>query len=99
MTFKISKKWAVTAIVILIGYTLALGQANPNQTAKVTPCCWPYSGGGFLQYLPPDYNSNTDKYPLMIFLHGLGEKGNGTTDIWRVAANGVPKIINGGYNF
>jgi gliding motility-associated-like protein len=103
MIFKISKKWAVTAAIVIMASTLlcsvAQGQANPNQTAKVTPCCWPYSGGGFLQYLPPDYNSNTDKYPLMIFLHGLGEKGNGTTEIWRVAANGPPKIINGGYNF
>ena len=29
----------------------------------------------------------------MIFLHGLGETGNGKTDLYKVAANAVPKLI------
>ncbi|MEJ2004031.1 MAG: hypothetical protein P8X57_03485, partial [Cyclobacteriaceae bacterium] len=34
---------------------------------------------GYLEYLPPDYYSNpTRKYPLMVFLHGKGERGNGS---------------------
>jgi len=32
---------------------------------------------GYLEYLPPDYNSNTP-HPLIIYFHGAGEVGNGT---------------------
>jgi dienelactone hydrolase len=36
---------------------------------------------GYLEYLPQDYNNNSNKYPVVIFLHGLGERGTNTTDI------------------
>lgn len=53
---------------------------------------------GFYEYKPTDYNANpTTQYPLMIFLHGIGERGNGTTELSRVAGNAVPKYINAGH--
>jgi hypothetical protein len=43
---------------------------------------------GFYIYLPPDYDpSNT--YPLVIWLHGHGQKGNGTTELSRVISSGA----------
>lgn len=59
------------------------------------------SGGlfvGFYDFRPPGYvASNTaKKYPLIIFLHGIGERGNGTTDISRVTANGIARDIKNG---
>ncbi len=52
---------------------------------------------GFLEYKPSDYNVNlTTKYPMIIFLHGIGERGNGTSQIWSVASNGIPKYIQAG---
>ncbi|WP_448518550.1 PKD domain-containing protein [Rhodoflexus sp.] len=49
------------------------------------------SGGiGFMEFLPPDYNNGNKKHPLMIFLHGIGERGNGTTDLRRVVTRGTP---------
>src|SRR6476661_4698762 len=59
------------------------------------------SGGrfiGFLEYKPADYQQTdkTKKYPLIIFLHGIGERGNGTTELNRVATNGIPKYIKYG---
>jgi hypothetical protein len=42
---------------------------------------------GFVEYLPAGY-SPSDKWPLMIFLHGAGEVGNGTTDLGKVRVNG-----------
>lgn len=62
-----------------------------NQTTKKTSTNLPY-----LEYLPDDYNTTNKKYPLLIFLHGLGEKGNGTTEISRVAQNGPPMEIKNG---
>jgi predicted esterase len=52
---------------------------------------------GFYQYTPVDYNATGEKYPLIIFLHGIGERGNGTTDLPSVANNGVPKYIKNGH--
>ena len=48
---------------------------------------------GFWEYKPVDYNANpTTKYPLIIFLHGIGERGNGTTQLSMVAGAGPPKL-------
>lgn len=52
---------------------------------------------GFYEYKPVDYNLYpSKKYPLIIFLHGIGERGNGTTEISRVLSNGIPSLINQG---
>jgi len=51
---------------------------------------------GYLEYLPDDYATTTGQYPIMVFLHGIGEEGNGTTQIQAVAVNGPPKIIAAG---
>jgi predicted esterase len=53
---------------------------------------------GFLEYKPADYSSNTTtKYPLIIFLHGIGERGNGTTMLQDVTCCGIPRIIRLGH--
>src|SRR5450755_3756911 len=49
---------------------------------------------GFLQFTPSDYGSQ--KHPLIVFLHGIGERGNGTTQINNVAANAIPKFCAAG---
>jgi predicted peptidase len=43
---------------------------------------------GFVEYLPQGYDENGPEFPLMIMLHGLGEIGNGTTDLSKVRWNG-----------
>lgn len=53
---------------------------------------------GFLQYTPTNYSANTNtKYPLIIFLHGIGERGNGTTQLQNVAGAGIPRYIKDGH--
>lgn len=52
---------------------------------------------GFYEYKPGDYNTGT-KYPVIIFLHGIGERGNGTTELSRVLGNGTPQMIRDGHN-
>jgi predicted peptidase len=45
----------------------------------------------YLLYLPKGYAEDTGKkWPLILFLHGAGERG---TDIWKVAKHGPPKHI------
>jgi predicted peptidase len=57
-------------------------------TADITP-----NLGGFYKALPARYDSTTKKYPLLVFIHGIGELGNGSTDLSKVLANGVPRLI------
>ena len=53
---------------------------------------------GFYEYKPTQYNVDVNtKYPLIIFLHGIGERGNGSTDLPRVLTNGLPRYINSGH--
>jgi len=49
---------------------------------------------GFYEYKPVDYDANPNtKYPLIIFLHGIGERGDGQGQLPMVLANAIPKYI------
>jgi predicted peptidase len=50
--------------------------------------------GGFYKAVPASYEANTKKYPLLVFLHGAGEVGNGGSDLSKLLANGIPKLLN-----
>ena len=53
---------------------------------------------GFYEYKPVDYDANPNtKYPLIIFLHGIGERGDGQGQLPMVLANAIPKYINQGH--
>jgi len=64
-----------------------------TQKPKNTPTLG--SSKGYYECLPTDYNTNT-KYPLILFTHGLGELGNGTTDLGKILNTGLPSLINQG---
>jgi lysophospholipase L1-like esterase len=52
---------------------------------------------GFYQYLPADYATSTKNYPLIIWVHGAGQVGQGNpTDLPKILELGVPKIISEG---
>ena len=45
----------------------------------------------YLLFLPNGYGEQKSKrWPLILFLHGAGERG---TNIWKVAVHGPPKIV------
>jgi len=50
----------------------------------------------YLLYLPIDYNSSDKEFPLVLFLHGAGER---VTDIEKVKIHELPKLINQGKEF
>lgn len=54
---------------------------------------------GFYQYLPPDYSPSGKKSPLIIFLHGIGEKGTGSPeDLKKLDCCGIPKYLRLGHS-
>ncbi|MCK7555103.1 PKD domain-containing protein [Chitinophaga sedimenti] len=44
-------------------------------------------------HLPDDYSSTTERYPLLLFFHGVGEGDGPLTDVLK---NGLPKLIANG---
>src|SRR5712672_346768 len=45
----------------------------------------------YLLFLPKGYEASAQKrWPLMLFLHGAGERG---TNVWKVTTHGPPKLI------
>lgn len=51
----------------------------------------------YLLYLPESYDPDKDKtWPLLVFLHGSGERGN---DIEKIKVHGAPKLIEAGQHF
>jgi dienelactone hydrolase len=87
--------------VLAILITSIFSGAFAQQTAKITN-----KGVGYLQYLPDGYSSNTNKYPVVISLHGIKEKGTTSTDpatvlagVWTVANVGIPKYIKYGQKY
>ena len=51
----------------------------------------------YLLYLPESYDPDKDKtWPLLVFLHGSGERGN---DIEKIKVHGPPKLIEAGLHF
>lgn len=50
---------------------------------------------GYLLYLPKDYEKQKS-WPLMLFLHGAGERGD---DLKLVKKHGPPKLITKGKDF
>lgn len=80
---------------------VSISFVNAQQTAEVTP-----SGIGYLQYLPDGYRSDSKKFPVVISLHGIREKGTSSTnrtqvlkDLDKVANVGMPKYVKQGKKF
>ena len=50
----------------------------------------------YLLYLPDDYTELKTKWPLILFLHGAGERGD---SLQKVKVHGPPKLIDNGKTF
>src|SRR5262245_2731599 len=81
----------------LVLVLLAAFQVNAQvQTARYISMT--ANTNAFYEYLPQGYNpSGTTKYPMILFLHGMGELGDGSAaNLPKVLRNGPPKLINNG---
>jgi poly(3-hydroxybutyrate) depolymerase len=84
-------KAIVLTTIIMVCCTAAFSQ----QVAKSIPNSTSPDGIiGFLQFTPSDYG--TQKHPLIIFMHGIGERGNGSTQLNSITANAIPKFCAAG---
>jgi predicted peptidase len=50
---------------------------------------------GYYEYLPPNFNTTSGiLYPVVLFFHGAGQIGNGTTQLSNIITVGLPKLLN-----
>src|SRR5687768_8887608 len=78
-----------TFVVILL-LKLAIGSAVQAQQMSRYLQAANGEGIGFLEARPDNYGQ--EKHPVIIFLHGTNERGNGRSDLHKVATNGIPGI-------
>jgi dienelactone hydrolase len=95
-------KISCIGFLVSIIVSLAFSNTQAQQVFKTTPT----SVIAYLEYVPADYDGNSNKYPIVIFLHGIGERGPNTTDITQlsqsvntVTTHGPPKHVKNGTEF
>lgn len=49
--------------------------------------------GGFYKAVPARYDSTNKKYPLLVFIHGIGELGNGNSDLQKLLNTPIPSRL------
>jgi predicted peptidase len=73
---------------------------STNASLSTATLDWRISRAGelkYLLYLPPGYDQTSSKHwPLMLFLHGAGERG---TNVQSVAIHGPMSLVKQGTNF
>jgi predicted peptidase len=50
--------------------------------------------GGFYQAIPALYATNEKQYPLLLFIHGGGQFGNGSYDLPLLLNEGIPQLLD-----
>ncbi|MET0392994.1 MAG: hypothetical protein ABW019_07620 [Chitinophagaceae bacterium] len=89
MTKRLILPFLFPVLMFLVpGTSTVFSQTLAAKTVTVDSNCH-----GFYEYLPKDYDKGKKKYPLLIFLHGLGELGNGGPDLPKVLRNGPGRLI------
>ena len=84
-------------LMVLAGSISASGEENPQQECTFEAQITKTVKLNYLLFLPKDYGEYPQqKWPLILFLHGAGERGN---DLNLIKAHGIPKIVEQRENF
>lgn len=71
--------------------SLPIGPSSERFSRRIKGSLNP--GIGFWEYLPAGYGLG-NKWPLILYFHGLGDNGNGSSDLYRVLYTGLPNLIS-----
>ena len=79
------------------GGALSGDEAGPVGQQVAVPLAQTEAPFGYYRYLPPTYaGDDAGPYPLFVFLHGSGERGDGGRQLSRVRRHGPPRVIRAG---
>jgi pimeloyl-ACP methyl ester carboxylesterase len=87
----------VGAVVMSTNASAYFGNPGTQVAVKKTTAIGsPY---GYYEYLPLNYSDSGAKVPVVLFLHGIGERGDGVTNLYKVERHGPPKLAKAGKDF
>lgn len=89
-------KILLTALFSTIMISSAFSQIEKQTAFKFEKQITINLPANYLLYLPMDYNESDKNFPLVLFLHGSGERGD---DLEKVKIHGIPKLITQGKDF
>lgn len=83
-------------IVALLILTICVNRAQAQVQSPKYISMGPNTNG-YYEYLPQGYDPNSSQtYPVIVFVHGIGELGNGGSDLSKILYTGLPAIISWG---
>ncbi|MFT7771807.1 dienelactone hydrolase family protein [Roseateles sp.] len=92
----ITRRQLLTTTPVLLSACAALPPAPPQGLAAGEQRPWQLEGVRFWIWLPREYGQRTEAWPLLVFLHGSGERG---TDMEKVKVHGPPKLVAQGADY
>lgn len=92
------KRWAGAFGAVLVAMTASTANAAEGELVErpIGSTDAPY---GHLEYLPVGYADSGHKHPVLVFLHGIGEIGDGTAVLEPLTRNGPGKMIEDGSTY
>jgi predicted peptidase len=91
---------AALALMLMSVIPMKANAQSPDNVLAAKSLKWSVTRADethYLLYLPKDYKAQSgQRWPLMLFLHGAGERG---TDLQRVAIHGPPMLARQGKDF
>lgn len=81
----------LTLLVLVLSHIAAAAETMSERSFQGTST--KPVGTHYLLFTPAGYDDSAgEKWPLLLFLHGSGERGD---DLWQVAMHGPPKLLRG----
>ncbi|HYG41150.1 MAG TPA: T9SS type A sorting domain-containing protein [Cytophagales bacterium] len=90
--------YKLCTIGLVLAFSTQAFAQTPQQRQKARPKGTTSLPHGYYEYLPSNYNS-ASKLPVVIFFHGINEKGNGTSQLHYVLRQGPAKMVTQGKDF
>ena len=87
------RRQLLLATPALLSACAVLPPTVPEGLAAGEHRAWTLEGERFWIWLPREYAQRRERWPLVIFLHGSGERG---TDLEKVKVHGPPKLVAAG---
>jgi len=89
-------KYILTILFFIILITSSFSQQEKQSAHNFSKEIKVTVSSNYLLYLPKDYSESDKNFPLVLFLHGAGERGD---DLEKVKVHGLPRLINEGKEF
>lgn len=86
----INRRQLLATTPALLTACAALPPTPPEGLAAGEQRPWQLGGERMWVWLPPEYTRRTERWPLVVFLHGSGERG---TDLDKVKVHGPPMWV------